>query len=77
MTSLPVTKSFLFAQLCKELTEIATSNATIFNLYRDISGVREPWLLSISEFMVAFYPRQGNFSLNCDATGVTILCGTI
>ena len=71
MTSLSVTKPFLFAQLCKELTEITASNATIFNLYRDISGVREPWLLSISEFMVAFYPHQGNFSLNCDATGVT------
>ena len=73
MASSPVTTPFLFAQLCKELTPLEVSEATIFNLYRDISGgVRSPWLLSINDFVLTFYPRQGNFALNCDISSVEV-----
>ena len=73
MASPPVTRPFLFAQLCQELTTVEVSTATIFNLYRDISGaIRRPYNLPSGDFMQTFYPRQGNFAFNCDISSQVI-----
>ena len=62
--SIPViTTPFIFAQLSKELTEVQNINATIVNLYKDISG--SPYLLSILNFINIFYGNNGNFGFDC------------
>lgn len=63
----PVSSPFIFAQLCKELTTVEVSTAHIFDLYRDAS--HNPFTIDVSGFITTFYGHQGNFQLDCDASG--------
>lgn len=59
---------FIFAQFCQDLNDVVVSTATIINLYKDSAGT--PYDISGVDFMKLFYSSNGNFSFNCDASGL-------